>query len=60
MARGGGGLSSADALGLKVTFVEVPNDGSHGDGDVISLSPPAGSTVRVGSLVTVTIWGRSE
>jgi len=57
---GGGGLPSADALGLKVNFVEVPNDGTHPDGDVISLNPSAGTTVPLGTLVTVTIWGRSE
>jgi hypothetical protein len=57
---GGGGLPSAGALGLKTNYVVVPNNGSHDDGDVIRLSPPAGSSVPVGTLVTVTIWGRSE
>jgi hypothetical protein len=60
VARGGGGLPSAEALGLNVGFATVPNDGTHGPGDVISLSPPAGTTVPVGTLVTVTIWGQSE
>jgi len=60
VAEGGGGLPSADELGLKTNFVPVPNDGSHGPGDVISLTPPAGSTVPVGSLVIVRIWDRSE
>ena len=58
--RGGGRLPSAQALGLKTSFGIVPNDGSHSPGDVISLTPPAGSTVRVGSVVVVVIWGQSE
>lgn len=60
IARGGGGLPSADSLGLKIAFVIVPTDGSHGPGDVISLSPPAGTTVLIGSVVTATIWGQSS
>jgi hypothetical protein len=59
VARGGFGLPSADELGLKVNLVTVPNDGTHGPGDVKSLSPTAGTEVPVGTLVTVTIWGQS-
>ena len=58
--RGGDGLPSAETLGLNVSFLAVRNDGTHDAGDVISLTPPAGSTVPVGSLVTVKIWGPSE
>jgi len=57
--RGGGGLPSAAALGLKINIVFVPNDGTHSERDVVSLNPPAGSTVPVGSLVTVSEWGPS-
>jgi len=60
IALGGGGLPSAASLGLNIAFVTVPNDGSHDAGDVISLSPPAGTTVPVGSVVTATIWGQSQ
>lgn len=60
VVEGAPGLPSAASLGLNTSFVTVPNDGTHGDGDVISLKPPAGSTVPVGTLVIVTIWGRSR
>jgi hypothetical protein len=59
VVEGATGVPSAASLGLKAGFVTVPNDGTHGEGDVISLKPPAGSTVPVGTLVIVTIWGRS-
>ena len=60
MALGAAGAPSADALGLRTNVVFIPNDGSHGDYDIISLSPPAGTRVVAGTVVTVTAWNRSE
>jgi hypothetical protein len=60
LALGVAGIPSADALGLKTNVVFVPNDGTHGDYDIISLSPPAGTKVVVGTVVTVMAWNRSE
>ena len=56
VVEGSTNLPSAASLGLQTSFVIVPNDGTHGAGDVISLKPPAGSTVPVGTLVIVTVW----
>jgi hypothetical protein len=59
VAEGSPNFPSAGSLGLKTSFVIVPNDGTHGAGDVISLKPPAGSTVPIGTLVIVTVWDQS-
>lgn len=56
----GEAVPGSHELGLGLNVVEVPNDGPFGGGDIISLSPPAGTEVDQGTTVTVTILGRGS
>ncbi|MBV9509768.1 MAG: PASTA domain-containing protein [Caulobacteraceae bacterium] len=50
---------SADHLGLKVNVTIAPNNNPNVEGDVASLSPPAGSQVPRGTTITAVVWGRA-
>jgi hypothetical protein len=55
MDRGGGPtLKSSDELGLKINTQEDDSVPVRNEGDIISMSPPAGTVVPSGSVVTVT------
>jgi PASTA domain len=54
-----GSRKSAATLGLVAKYVTVPNNNPNVEGDIASMSPPAGTQVEVGTTVTISVYGRA-
>lgn len=49
-------LVRLEALKLNVQIMEEMNDGSHASGTIKSMSPVAGTSLEIGSTITLYVW----